>query len=138
MRWIRPASGIALGGVILPFILGFAGNLMFGFASLDSVQAVAPALFVGAIMTATSVGITARGLADSRRLESPEGVTVLAAAVVDDVLGIIILAIVLGIVEQGSVTPIAILVIFAKAVGFWLGLMVLGSLVANHVSKIVL
>jgi Kef-type K+ transport system membrane component KefB len=97
-----------------------------------------PALFVGAIMTATSVGITARVLADIRRLDSPEGVTVLAGAVVDDVLGIIILAIVIGIAEEGTVTAGSIGVIFLKAVGFWLGLMIIGSIVSKYISNFVL
>ena len=105
---------------------------------MDSISGMVPALFVGAIMTATSVGITARVLADIRRLDSPEGVTILAGAVVDDVLGIIILAIVVGISEEGAVTAGSIGVIFLKAVGFWLGLMIIGSLVANHLSKFVL
>ncbi|MDA0232994.1 MAG: cation:proton antiporter [Chloroflexi bacterium] len=138
MRWVRPASGVAAGGVILPFALGFVGTIMFGFASLDSITDAVPALFVGAIMTATSVGITARVLADIRRLDSPEGVTVLAAAVIDDVLGIIILAVVVGIADEGSVTVSSILIIFAKAVGFWLGLTLIGSLAAKYVSRAVL
>ncbi len=138
LRWIRPASGVALGGVVVPFLLGFFGTIMFGFASLDSINDAVPALFVGAIMTATSVGITARVLADIRRLDSPEGVTVLAAAVIDDVLGIIILAVVVGIADEGTITASSILVIFAKAVGFWLGLTIIGSLLANRISRVVL
>ena len=138
VRWVRPASAVAAGGVILPFLLGFFATVMFGFASMGSIHDMLPALFVGAIMTATSVGITARVLADIRRLDSPEGVTVLAGAVVDDVLGIIILAIVVGIAEEGTVTIGSILVIFAKAVGFWLGLTIVGSLLANRISSVVL
>ena len=138
IRWIRPASGVAVGGVLVPFLLGFFGTIMFGFASLDSIEDAVPALFVGAIMTATSVGITARVLADIRHLDSAEGVTVLAAAVIDDVLGIIILAVVVGIADEGSVTASSILIIFAKAFGFWLGLTIIGSLVANHISRVVL
>lgn len=138
IRWVRPASAVAFGGVAVPFLLGFFGTIMFGFASLDSINDAVPALFVGAIMTATSVGITARVLADIRHLDSPEGVTVLAAAVIDDVLGIIILAVVVGIAEEGTVTASSILIIFAKAFGFWLGLTIIGSLVANHISKAVL
>ncbi len=138
IRYVKPASVVAAGGVILPFAMGFAATVMLGFASMDSITEMIPALFVGAIMTATSVGITARVLADIRRLDSPEGVTVLAGAVVDDVLGIIILAIVVGIAEEGSVTAGSIGVIFLKAVGFWLGLMFLGSLVSNYISKFVL
>ena len=138
MKYVRPATAVAAGGVVLPFAMGFAATIMFGYASMDSISGMVPALFVGAIMTATSVGITARVLADIRRLDSPEGVTILAGAVVDDVLGIIILAIVVGISEEGAVTAGSIGVIFLKAVGFWLGLMIIGSLVANHLSKFVL
>ena len=138
IKYIRPATAVAAGGVFLPFGMGFAATVMLGFASMDSIQDMIPAMFVGAIMTATSVGITARVLADIRRLDSPEGVTVLAGAVVDDVLGIIILAIVVGIAEEGTVTASSIGVIFLKAVGFWLGLMIVGSIVAPYISQLVL
>lgn len=138
LRYVRPATAVATGGVVVPFLMGFAATVMLGFADMDSIEGMVPALFVGAIMTATSVGITARVLADIRRLDSPEGVTVLAGAVVDDVLGIIILAIVVGISEEGSVTAGSIGVIFLKAVGFWLGLMIIGSLVAKYISTAVL
>ncbi len=138
IKYIRPATAVAAGGVFLPFVMGFAATVVLGFASMDSIQDMIPAMFVGAIMTATSVGITARVLADIRRLDSPEGVTVLAGAVVDDVLGIIILAIVVGIAEEGTVTASSIGVIFLKAVGFWLGLMIVGSIVARYISQLVL
>jgi len=138
MKYVKPATAVAAGGVILPFLMGFAATVMLGFADMDSIEGMIPALFVGAIMTATSVGITARVLADIRRLDSPEGVTVLAGAVVDDVLGIIILAIVVGIAEEGTVTAGSIGVIFAKAVGFWLGLMIIGSIVSKYISNVVL
>jgi Kef-type K+ transport system membrane component KefB len=118
--------------------MGFGATVLLGFASMDSIDEMIPALFVGAVMTATSVGITARVLADIRRLDSPEGVTVLAGAVVDDVLGIIILAIVVGISEEGEVTAGSIALIFLKAVGFWLGLLVVGSLVSKYISRGVL
>ncbi len=138
MKYVRPATAVAAGGVILPFGMGFGATVMLGFASMDSITEMLPALFVGAIMTATSVGITARVLADIRKLDSPEGVTVLAGAVVDDVLGIIILAIVVGIADEGEVTAGSIALIFLKAVGFWLGLLVIGSLVASKISRVVL
>jgi Kef-type K+ transport system membrane component KefB len=138
LKYVKPATAVAAGGVILPFAMGFGATVMLGFADMDSITGMIPALFVGAIMTATSVGITARVLADIRRLDSPEGVTVLAGAVVDDVLGIIILAVVVGIAEEGSVTAGSIGVIFLKAFGFWLGLMIIGSLVSRYISKAVL
>ena len=137
VRYARPATVVAAGGVIVPFLLGFFATVWLGFASFDSIQDLLPAMFVGAIMTATSVGITARVLSDIGRLDTPEGVTILAGAVVDDVLGIIILAIVVGIGQEGAITAGSIAIIFAKAVGFWLGLTIIGSLLANHISKIV-
>jgi len=82
LRYAGPASIIAVGGVIFPFVLGVWGTVLFGFAENYSDPA---ALFMGAIMTATSVGITARVLSDIKRLDTPEGVTILAGAVVDDV-----------------------------------------------------
>jgi Kef-type K+ transport system membrane component KefB len=138
MKYVKPATAVAAGGVLLPFAMGFAATVMLGFADMDSIEGMIPAMFVGAIMTATSVGITARVLADIRKLDSPEGVTVLAGAVVDDVLGIIILAIVVGIAEEGTVTAGSIGIIFAKAVGFWLGLMIIGSIVSKYISSAVL
>jgi len=138
MKYVRPATAVAAGGVVLPFAMGFGATIMLGFASLESIQAMLPALFVGSIMTATSVGITARVLADIRRLDSPEGVTVLAGAVIDDVLGIIILAVVVGIAEEGSVTAGSVGLVFLKAVGFWLGLMIIGSLVSGYISRALL
>ncbi len=138
MKYVRPATAVAAGGVILPFVMGFAATVLLGFADMDSIEGVIPALFVGAIMTATSVGITARVLADIRRLDSPEGVTILAGAVVDDVLGIIILAIVVGVAEEGTVTAGSVGIIFLKAVGFWLGLMIIGSIVSKYISNVVL
>ena len=137
-QYIKPASAVALGGVFLPFLLGFFATISLGFASFDSINELIPALFVGAIMTATSVGISARVLTDMGKLSSPEGVTVLAAAVVDDVLGIVILAVVVGISADGNVTLSSIVTILLKALGFWLGLMFIGSLLASRISKIIM
>ncbi|MCH7641977.1 MAG: cation:proton antiporter [Chloroflexi bacterium] len=133
-RWIRPATAVAAGGVVVPFAFGFMATIAMGFASFDSTADLLPALFVGAIMTATSIGITARVLADIRRLDTPEGTTVMAGAVVDDVLGILIVAIIIGIADTGEVSVVDIGIIAAKAIGFWLGLMILGSLAAKRIS----
>lgn len=134
-RYVRPATIVAMGGVILPFVLGMMATVWFGYANFHSLRELIPGLFVGATMTATSVGITARVLADMRKLDTPEGVTVLGAAVVDDVLGIIILAIVVGIYDQGTISGGSLALIFVKAVGFWLGLTVIGSFLAVHISN---
>ena len=134
LRYAAPAAAVAAGGVVLPFVLGMVITPAMGFA--DSVTSP-EALFMGAIMTATSVGITARVLSDLGVLESPEGVTVIAAAVVDDVLGIIVLAVVVGISEAGGVSASTVVEVSIKAIGFWLGLTVVGILVAPYIETFI-
>ena len=72
LRYAGPASAVALGGVLLPFILGAGATVLLGYAGPEGFLSP-EALFMGAIMTATSVGITARVLADLNRLDNPEG-----------------------------------------------------------------
>jgi Kef-type K+ transport system membrane component KefB len=131
-KYSGPAFVTAMGGVILPFLFGDLATVAFGLASgpLDPV-----ALFMGAIMTATSVGITARVLGDIRKLDTPEGVTILAGAVIDDVLGIIILAIVVSLGASGDVSLGNLAVVGGKAMGFWLGLMAIGILLSKPISR---
>ncbi len=131
-RYSGPAFATAMGGVILPFLFGDFGTVAFGLAKgpFDPV-----ALFMGAIMTATSVGITARVLGDIRKLDTPEGVTILAGAVIDDVLGIIVLAIVISLGASGDVSLANLAVVGGKAMGFWLGLMAVGILLSGWISR---
>ena len=134
LRYAGPASLVALGGVVVPFVLGLWATVAFGFADGFGDP---KALFMGAILTATSVGITARVLSDLRRLDSPEGVTIIAAAVVDDVLGILALTVVVGIKASGNVSLPEIGFIGAKAVGFWLALMGFGILLSKPISRVI-
>ena len=117
---------------MLPFVLGVVGTMAMGFA--DSYTSP-EALFMGAIMTATSVGITARVLSDLGKLESAEGVTVMAAAVVDDVIGIIILAVVVGISVDNDISASSVGIVSAKAIGFWLGLTGVGLMAAPYIAR---
>ena len=71
LRYAGPATAVALGGVVAPFALGAGATVLFGFAGEGGFSSP-EALFMGAIMTATSVGITARVLADLRSLDQPE------------------------------------------------------------------
>jgi Kef-type K+ transport system membrane component KefB len=136
LRYAGPATAVALGGVIIPFALGAGATVLFGFDGGGGFLSP-KALFMGAIMTATSVGITARVLADLNRLDSPEGVTVLAAAVVDDVLGILVLTVVVGISTAGTLSLGSVGWVAFKAIAFWLGLTAVGILVAPYLEKLV-
>jgi Kef-type K+ transport system membrane component KefB len=91
--------------------------------------------FLGAVLTATSVGITARVLRDLNRASSPEAKIILGAAVIDDVLGLVILAVVSGLIgaadrDQGGLSLGAVSWITAKALLFLVGAIVLGQLLA--------
>ena len=135
MRYAKPGSVIALGGVVVPFILGVFATIAFGYA--DSIGS-AEALFMGAAMTATSVGITARVLSERKKLATPEGVTIMAAAVIDDILGILILTLAVGVADTGAVSVTDILIVGGKAAGFlvvWFGG---GLLISKYVSKFIL
>ena len=136
LRYVAPATAVAIGGVVVPFALGVGATVLFGFAGEGGFTSP-EALFMGAILTATSVGITARVLADLGRLDSPEGVTILGAAVVDDVLGILVLTVVVGISAAGTFSASTVGWIAFKAIAFWLGLTVVGILAAPYIERVV-
>lgn len=113
------ATLVAVVGVVLPFAVGFVVMRWFGHPALLAV-------FVGATLTATSVGITARVLADLGRLKDGAAQVVLGAAVVDDILGLIILAVVTAIAQTGAVSLTAIGLLSGKAIVFLAVAIVLG------------
>jgi Kef-type K+ transport system membrane component KefB/mannitol/fructose-specific phosphotransferase system IIA component (Ntr-type) len=143
MRYSVAGGLVGLGGVLVSFVLGDLTAVWFShllFAEPLSFFSPA-ALFLGVMSTATSVGITARILSEKGKIGSPEGVTILAGAVIDDVLGIILLAVTLGIITASRATGTIdwdhIGVISAKAVGIWLIATVVG-LVASHKISVLL
>ena len=114
---------VAIVGVVAPFFLGF------GFVYLidSSAYVFEKALFVGAAMTATSVGITARVFADLGALKTKEAKTIIGAAVVDDIFGLIILTIVAGMLGgTGTIGRVEVGIITAKALAFLLVSVVIG------------
>ena len=127
----KSASGVALIGVFLPFALGFGYWYYFN----PSIGAHPPgidfwvvAIFVGATLTATSVGITARVLSDLNRMHTPEARIIIGAAVIDDVLGIVILAVVSGLAGGAAVT----LGYVSKTLLFAVGFLVLAVVIGNR------
>ncbi len=123
------ALSVASIGVATPFLLGF------GAAKLLSIDggSTEVALFIGASMTATSVGITARVFADLKRLQTDEAKTIIGAAVIDDIMGLIILAVVVGLLgADGSFQITSVLTITAKALFFLGGVMVIGIPLIRH------
>lgn len=133
LRYAGPATAVALGGVVLPFALGVVLTVNFGYASGYSDP---KALIVGAVLMATSIGITARVLADLGSLNTPEGVTVMGAAVIDDVIGILALTIVVGISLTGEFSSATVGWVALKSVGFWIILTGGGFLVFPYIAKV--
>lgn len=138
LRYSVAGAVIGLGGAVITFL---AGNLV-GVFLLQTSFTDPRCLFLGILTTTTSVGITARILSDQKKMDTPEGSTILAAAVFDDVLGIIAMAVVLGIVavaadtthSTNSLKLFAILAISGKAFGIWLGFTILGLVFSKKVA----
>lgn len=121
------AASVAVVGVVIPFALGY---FYWAHGPHNVVASTVPiavaAIFVGATLTATSVGITARVLTDLKRLRTPEARIILGAAVIDDVLGLVILSVVSTIAGGTAVTVGAGLRVLLVAVGFLVVAVVLG------------
>ncbi|MEQ9486773.1 MAG: cation:proton antiporter [Coleofasciculus sp. F4-SAH-05] len=115
------AAIVAVVGVVAPFAAGTAG-LMFFF----NVAAI-PAIFAGAALTATSIGITSKVLSELGRLKSKEGQIIVGAAVIDDVLGIIVLAVVASLAKTGEVDVFNVIYLIISATVFLLGSILLGK-----------
>lgn len=124
------AFWVASIGVVTPFGLGYLVGmwLMPGLSSNAY-------LFLGATLTATSVGITGRVFRDLGKLQTREAQIVLGAAVIDDVMGLIILAVVSAIVTTGAVSVIDIGTITLEAILFLVGALFLGQWFAPHIGK---
>ncbi len=115
---------IAILGVVVPFIMGF---LLAGFFKYDFIQS----MFIGTALTATSIAITANVLKEMGKLDTSVAKTIIGAAVVDDILGLIVLAITTGLVKsQVSIEEIAL-----KA-GIAIAYFIVAALLGNYLSKI--
>ena len=113
-----PAAAVAMAGMVLPFGGGYAVTRLLGYGTLT-------ALFVGAALTATSIGITARVLSEMKALATREGQIILGAAVIDDVMGLVMLAVVGEVAQSGRVDAVSA----ARATGLALGFLVVAILV---------
>ena len=125
------AAVVAVVGVVVPFAAGTAG-LVFLFG-----VPVIPAVFAGAALTATSIGITAKVLAELGQLTSEEGQIIIGAAVLDDILGIVVLAVVAALVKTGEIEITSILVLIFSAAAFLIGSIVIGRFISPFIVGLV-
>jgi Kef-type K+ transport system membrane component KefB len=123
---------VAIIGVVAPFGLGYASGYILPGLALTQIEMI----FLGAALTATSVGITAKVLADSQALQSREGQTILGAAVFDDVFGLMILAVVSGLASGVGISAGSLGWIVGKVVLFFVGAFVAGRFILPSLIKI--
>jgi Kef-type K+ transport system membrane component KefB len=124
------AITVAVVGVIVPFVGGYFATRALGFGNVQ-------ALVAGAALTATSIGISARVLRDIGRLDTPEGQIVLGAAVLDDLLGLVILSVVSAIVAGAAVTVLSVGRTTGLALGFVAIAVAVGSFAVPPIFKLV-
>jgi Kef-type K+ transport system membrane component KefB len=107
-----PALSGAVGGVALPFLGGWGLSVLVGLPQQE-------AIFIGTILTATSVSISAQTLIELGKLRSKEGMTILGAAVIDDVIGILLVSVVVAIFATGNAASTPIWLVFLKMLGYF-------------------
>ena len=157
LRYSFVGTLVGVGGVVVSFVFGDLCAVLLlpkffphfaELAQLPLAQAMtreAP-LYMGIMSTATSVGITARILSEKKKMDSEEGTTIMAGAVIDDVLGLIVLAVGNGIIAANIASKSsgaaaqgmdwgAIGFVALKAFGVWLGATVVGVLAARRIAK---
>jgi Kef-type K+ transport system membrane component KefB len=122
---------VATVGVVAPMVLGYFVGVWLLPGASSYVHA-----FLGATLSATSVGITARVLQDMGKVKTSEGQIILGAAVIDDVMGLLVLAVMVGLLGGSkSSTGVTAAIVTAKAVGFIVGALVLGRWLAPHLFR---
>jgi Kef-type K+ transport system membrane component KefB len=132
---------VAVGGVIFPFILGYFITMW-----LAPETGIAGWLFIGATLTATSIGVTVRILMEMGKLQTQAGTTILVGAVIDDIIGIVILSIVVGIssaVKAGgelNMVHVSLDALKILAIGFavWFALLIVGVKLNRYISRFLL
>ncbi|MCQ2396760.1 MAG: cation:proton antiporter [Lentisphaeria bacterium] len=137
LRYSFGGTLIGIGGVVVSFLFGDALGMLLMHAAASDPRC----LFLGILCTATSVGITARILSEHHSMETPEGTSIMAAAVIDDVLGIICLAVVMGIIAadgdmNNGINWKGIGIISAKSVLIWLAFTLVCILCAHRLARL--
>jgi Kef-type K+ transport system membrane component KefB len=125
-----PALAVALAGMLLPFAGGYFVTRALGYETLT-------ATFVGAALTATSIGITARVLSELKVLATREGQIILGAAVADDVLGLVILAVVSKVAGGGQIDGAMVAKSTGLAIGFLIVAIAVGIPLGKRLIKVV-
>ncbi|MFW5796600.1 MAG: cation:proton antiporter, partial [Alkalispirochaeta sp.] len=137
LRFAVKGSVVGLTGAVL----SVGAGILIGRLMIDAGPGDPRSLFLGVVAIATSVDITGRILSERHKMASPEGVTILSASVIEDVIGITLLAVVLGVdamrdVAGNGVVWREVLAIAGRALGVWLGFTTLGIVFARRIGSL--
>ncbi len=133
LRYGLTGSAVAFGGVLLPCIFGY----LVTWALYPEVGA-AGWLFMGAVLTATSIGVTVRILMDMGKLQTREGTTILVGAVIDDIIGIVLLSVAISMAATGATDIGHAVRIGAIGFALWFALLIVGIRFHRYISRIFL
>lgn len=122
----RVATSVAVLGVVLPFIMGYYVSILLFASSIE-------AMFIASALVATSVGITARVLEDLGMIHSTEAKIILGAAVIDDILGMIVLTLVSG-AAAGDLSMFNVVIVVGEALCFVAIVAILGTRIVRYAS----
>ena len=117
----KTSSFVAVGGVILPFLLGFVSGIFLGFGTQESIV-------IGLILIATSVGVTARTLMDLHVIDTDSGGAILGSAVIDDVIAVLLLAFAIGIESLMDAVWVGVRIAVFFLIFLYLGLKVIDKI----------
>jgi Kef-type K+ transport system membrane component KefB len=123
-RTWRPAMSVAIAGMVFPFLLGWGLASLWGWPQLTAV-------FIGGTLTATSIAVTASVLDEVGAQSSPEGLLILSAAVLDDLLGLLLLSALIALVTTGISVVGQVAISFLQALSLIIGGFLLGRFVVN-------
>ena len=128
-KQLKPSILVGVLGAIIPLILGYYTALFFGYPEGES-------LFLGAVMMATSIGITVRMLSELKQLHTKIGMIIMGGGVVDDVVAIILLTVIIGFLK-GQVQLTNILGLVGSALIFWILALIIGlRVICKFLNKI--
>jgi len=133
LRQGKAGTLVAIGGVLLPFVFGYFITKAFYPDGPSTAW-----MFMGAVLVATSIGITVRILMDMGRLNTRAGTTILVAAVIDDIIGIVVLSVVASMASTGSIDAVNITRITLVGFAVWFALLIAGVKFNRHISRVLL
>ncbi len=122
------SSIVAVSGVILPFVLGYLATIYFGFSHTV-------ALFVGVALVATSIGVGASILSELRMLRTRLGTLIIGAAVIDDVIGVVMMSVLIGVVATGAVPLTETFLLVSLAILFFVVSFTVGIKIFKKLSE---